>query len=105
VNADFQALITATDSGIPGYATVGPTQFTVPVGTNSNNFFQFTVDCPSGKKVLSGGYLLNGNAVVAQSSPTFNPTGELYGWEVGVINNLGSPITLCLYAVCALAHS
>jgi hypothetical protein len=99
VNADFQSLAGAINSGIPGYEIIGPTMFTVPVPTGSGNFFQYSVSCSAGKYVLSGGYLLNGYAAIVQSSPVNNS-----GWEVGVITNAASTMNLYVYAICALAH-
>jgi hypothetical protein len=100
VNANFQSLAAAINSGIPGYEIIGPTMFTVPVPSGNSNFFQYSVNCSAGKNVLSGGYLLNGFAAVVQSSPVSNS-----GWEVGVITNAATTITLYVYAICALAHS
>jgi hypothetical protein len=99
VNADFQALATAIDSGIPGYEIVQQT-FTVPA--NTTIMAQFTVNCPSGKSVLGGGFLLNGAGNVVQSQPSV--FGGLFGWLVGVNNPLPFTMSLYVYAVCAFAH-
>ena len=52
VNANFQALAAAVDKGVPGYQFIQQS-FTVPA--NTTIMAQFSVTCPAGKVIISGG--------------------------------------------------
>lgn len=97
VNANFQALATAINSGIPGYEIVTSQTFTVPA--NTTQMAQFTANCPSGKVVLGGGFYLGGGGSVVQSQPVVG--GGLWGWLVGVNNPINIALPLSVFAVCA----
>ncbi len=105
VNADFKALATAIDSGIPGYE-IDSVTFPVPstMGSTGAQGQIFDVYCTSGKLVLSGGYNVSGQALVPESMPTQNVAGN-NGWEVQVDNNIAnSPLSVQVFAICAIAH-
>lgn len=102
VNANFQALATAIDSGIPGYEIIQKT-FSVP--PTSGSAPQFTATCSSGKLVLGGGYNFNGAAYVQQSFPgTGQPGPQNSAWTVQINNISGGTQPLQVFAICALAH-
>jgi hypothetical protein len=97
VNANFQALATAINNGIPGYEMVTSQTFTIP--PNTTEMAQGTANCPSGKVVLGGGFYLGGGGSVVQSQPVVG--NGLWGWEVGVNNPINIPLPLTVFAICA----
>jgi hypothetical protein len=104
VNADFAALSTAIDSGIPGYEIMQQTFSVSPSGGAGVNF---TANCTAGKASLGGGYDISGPAYIQGSWPA-NVTGlSNTGWTVQVnssVPGIATALTLHVYAICALAH-
>jgi hypothetical protein len=88
----------AGPSGISGYQIVqGPVAPGEGVGFN---FARSKAKCPSGKKVLGGGFLTptgeNGRIYVAEDGP--NTSGE---WEVITGSATTGAYTMASYAICA----
>ncbi len=89
-------------SGISGYQIV---KGNVASGSGSGfNFAYSKAQCPSGKKVLGGGFLTptgsNGQIYVAEDGP--NSSGE---WEVITGSASTGGYTMASYAICATVSS
>ena len=80
-------------SGIGGYQILTSSGLSVPANTTR----RMTVQCPSGKKTLSGGVSKSSGGVVAETAPLDGGTG----WT-GLVYNLSStPTTMYVWALCA----
>lgn len=94
-----------TTPPVPGREIVTDTFSAV---TSNNGISGGSVNCPSGKKPLGGGYSVptgswgggtSGSNIAAWSSYPFD--GSPSGWTVNVKNMGGSALTVTVYAVCA----
>jgi hypothetical protein len=86
----------AGPAGISGYQLVSLSARPL----SSSEGFDVSVNCPSGKHVLGGGYVGRNVAVVATSGPLFGGTG----WEVAGQADLFASITVSYiqpWAICA----
>jgi hypothetical protein len=63
-------------------------------GSNSST----TVNCPSGKTVLGGGYSAANADVQAWLSA---PNATNNGWQLGIRENVGGTVQVTVYAICA----
>ncbi|MXG89188.1 hypothetical protein [Nocardioides flavescens] len=61
-----------------------------------------TVPCPTGKVVVSGGYVIPSSSFDVSVFRNA-PTADLTGWEVAVRAGSGSPFIATFYALCATA--
>ncbi|MBI4339777.1 MAG: hypothetical protein HY680_07470 [Chloroflexi bacterium] len=69
--------------------------FTAPSG----RITQDQVECPSGTRVLGGGFALSDTANIWVKSSTSNVPG--YAWVVKVDNESGADTTVVVNAICA----
>ncbi len=106
-NANFAALQAAIPSAVPGYEMVSATQAqeAVPAGSDFPDR-SWSVACPAGKKILSGGCAIeNGEWHLYGSAPTGNPpTGWVCRAEcMGNAKPTGgtSATNFVAYAICA----
>lgn len=90
-------------AGISGYQRVSQLVSVPPDRRRTG-----TVDCPTGKRVLSGGAVLNNSFLdlVDSHSFDFDLAGEHHsGWLVDVRNDAGWAIDFHVYAICANVSS
>jgi hypothetical protein len=67
-----------------------------------------SVDCHAGEKATGGGVfitdgsnIINTDATVNESDATLDSNGDPTGWEGGIHNASGGPVTLVVEAICA----
>lgn len=93
-------------AGSAGLAAVEQVTATAPLG-DSNNGKQATAICPQGKRVISGGYRIIGQAPAHVASDENEPTAGGDGWHTFLRNEYvenGSGWGLTVTAVCALVQ-
>jgi hypothetical protein len=87
----------AGPAGISGYEVVPYTENDVlPV----NGYATRQADCPTGKTVISGGYVVSSEL---DTAPMSRPTDDHTGWVVTFHSNGGSG-AVSVYAICAFVN-
>ena len=89
----------AGSSGITGYEHVF-----LSVAIPNGAFRTGTLECPAGKRVLSGGGVLNSTFLTLNESHGFDfDSGAVHhsGWLVDVQNGLGGDRTFSVFVICA----
>lgn len=83
-------------AAIPGYEIKSVT-YTVSAGNLSGT----SVFCTTGKKVLGGGFDIQGAGMAQSYATRSQPAGTQNGWDVNVRNNGTGPVQVKLFAICA----
>jgi hypothetical protein len=113
INANFKALVTAINAGIPGYEIVSQTYTVPPQPSGSVAAPTYSSSCSAGKRVLGGGFSgqslgapgPNGGvpAAIALASQPGGVPGQPNGtqWDVIFLNNTTIDQTVVVTAICS----
>jgi hypothetical protein len=93
----FSIAVAGPANAIPGYEIRSVT-ITVAAGNHTGS----TAFCTPGKKVLGGGFDIQGAGPLQPNYATRSqPAGTQNGWDVNVRNNGTGPVHVTIWAVCA----
>ena len=90
--------------GPPGVSNLGIVSVAAPVpasGPDGNGQVTVRADCPTGKKVIGGGYAITGDIPGAATAYRSFPSDDV-SWTVAVNNTYVQSQTVNAYAICAI---